>query len=183
MRTGGKKVLLKAAGTDATKQFDSFHNASVLQKVAAPFLIGEVGLKEEQEEVERPPLTVGYTFGDMIPFGDPMWQVISAAPTFLRLPYALTRRNFLGTKTGTAHTITTRIGRCARQSVSLLRNTSCHSATSGTKQGDFLVKCLSRQPRLVSWVLWCIMFPRTCIHTRCREALSLKILMLFTMWL
>jgi hypothetical protein len=73
--------LLKAAGTDASKQFDAFHNASVLQKVAAPYEIGQVGEaleeldEEDLEETEKGsnPLVVGEPFGDMVPFGDPMW--------------------------------------------------------------------------------------------------------------
>ncbi|KAJ8661048.1 hypothetical protein O0I10_003271 [Lichtheimia ornata] len=76
---GGKKVLLKASGTDATKQFDAFHNRAVLDKLGAKFLIGEVGTGEpqasaaEEEEDEKSPLQIGETFGDMVPFGDPMW--------------------------------------------------------------------------------------------------------------
>lgn len=41
-------------------------------------MIGEVGTGEapaaaEEEEEERSPLQMGDTFGDMVPFGDPMW--------------------------------------------------------------------------------------------------------------
>ncbi|RUS18239.1 putative acyl-CoA dehydrogenase [Endogone sp. FLAS-F59071] len=70
---GGKKVLLKAAGTDASKQFDAFHNPSVLAKYGPNFLVGEVGIEEESETNQKGPLTVNDTYGDMVPFGDPMW--------------------------------------------------------------------------------------------------------------
>ncbi|KAI8144039.1 acyl-CoA dehydrogenase/oxidase [Fennellomyces sp. T-0311] len=70
---GGKKVLLKASGTDATKKFESFHSPSVLQKYGEKLLIGEIGTEEEEELQDSNPLTVGETFGDMVPYGDPMW--------------------------------------------------------------------------------------------------------------
>jgi cytochrome b involved in lipid metabolism len=44
---GGKKILLKSSGKDATKQFQSFHNDAVLESVAKPFLIGVVGDKSK----------------------------------------------------------------------------------------------------------------------------------------
>lgn len=83
-------MLLKAAGTDASKQFDAFHNASILQTLATKFEIGQIGAaaaENEQEEIttteeldeqeqpssENNPLIMGETFGDMVPFGDPMW--------------------------------------------------------------------------------------------------------------
>ena len=70
-------MLLKASGTDATQKFDSFHSPSVLEKYGDQLLIGEIGsagAEEEEEEVQDSnPLTVGETFGDMVPFGDPMW--------------------------------------------------------------------------------------------------------------
>ncbi|KAI7858091.1 acyl-CoA dehydrogenase/oxidase [Circinella umbellata] len=78
---GGKKVLVKASGTDATKQFNAFHSPAVLDKYGPKFLIGEIGTgaeedtkaENEEEEEERSPLQIGETFGDMVPFGDPMW--------------------------------------------------------------------------------------------------------------
>ncbi|CAO3675041.1 unnamed protein product [Umbelopsis vinacea] len=44
---GGKKILLKSSGKDATTQFQSFHNDAVLESVAKPFLIGVVGDKSK----------------------------------------------------------------------------------------------------------------------------------------
>lgn len=71
-------MLLKAAGTDATKQFHAFHSPSVLTKIGAQYLIGEVGIEtaeapDTDDVVDQNPLQVGETFGDMVPFGDPMW--------------------------------------------------------------------------------------------------------------
>ncbi|KAF9296345.1 hypothetical protein BGZ74_010381, partial [Mortierella antarctica] len=72
---GGKKIVLKNAGTDATKQFDAFHNAGVLEKYGA-LCIGSVG----EPPKEGTPVAAAVsaddddrTFGDMIPFGDPSW--------------------------------------------------------------------------------------------------------------
>ncbi|TPX54829.1 hypothetical protein PhCBS80983_g05719 [Powellomyces hirtus] len=39
---GGKKILLKNCGKDATKQFDQFHSDAVLAKVGAKFYVGDV---------------------------------------------------------------------------------------------------------------------------------------------
>ncbi|GBB97549.1 hypothetical protein RclHR1_00300028 [Rhizophagus clarus] len=67
---GGKKVLLKVAGTDATKQFDNFHNLSILEKYAQ-LQIGVVG--SAQEEVSNEAASGDGPFGDLVPFGDPYW--------------------------------------------------------------------------------------------------------------
>ncbi|KAF1799638.1 cytochrome b5-like heme/steroid binding domain-containing protein [Mucor lusitanicus] len=40
---GGKKVLTKMAGKDATKQFNTFHNDAIMQRVGLPMQIGVVG--------------------------------------------------------------------------------------------------------------------------------------------
>lgn len=40
---GGKKVLLKVAGKDATKEFKSLHSGGVLQKYAS-LCIGELNV-------------------------------------------------------------------------------------------------------------------------------------------
>jgi predicted heme/steroid binding protein len=67
---GGKKVLLKVAGTDATQQFDNFHNLSVLEKYTQ-LQIGEVGAA--QEETSNEAASGDGPFGDLVPHGDPYW--------------------------------------------------------------------------------------------------------------
>ncbi|KAJ3020006.1 hypothetical protein HKX48_001464 [Thoreauomyces humboldtii] len=39
---GGKKILLKAAGKDATKQFNQFHSDAILAKFGPKFYVGDV---------------------------------------------------------------------------------------------------------------------------------------------
>lgn len=63
--TGGKKILLRSCGKDATEQFHNFHSPSVLKKQAAPLLIGRV---EGAEEAEAPAEEEDTTyFGDLVP--------------------------------------------------------------------------------------------------------------------
>lgn len=66
---------MKAAGTDATQQFEAFHSPSVLTKIATQYLIGDIGTMEEEEQdiPDANPLQIGESYGDMVPFGDPMW--------------------------------------------------------------------------------------------------------------
>uniref|UniRef100_A0A1D1Y850 Long-chain specific acyl-CoA dehydrogenase, mitochondrial n=1 Tax=Anthurium amnicola TaxID=1678845 RepID=A0A1D1Y850_9ARAE len=68
---GGKKVLLKVAGTDATKQFDNFHNLAILEKYASQLQIGEIG--SAQEETPQEAASGEGPFGDLVPHGDPYW--------------------------------------------------------------------------------------------------------------
>jgi hypothetical protein len=46
---GGSRVVSAQAGLDVSQLFASFHDASVLETVAAPFLIGSITGKEEEE--------------------------------------------------------------------------------------------------------------------------------------
>jgi cytochrome b involved in lipid metabolism len=39
---GGKKILMKKAGKDASKEFKTFHNDSILKNVALPMQVGEI---------------------------------------------------------------------------------------------------------------------------------------------
>ncbi|KAJ3219098.1 hypothetical protein HDU67_002754 [Dinochytrium kinnereticum] len=84
---GGKKVLLKVAGKDASKQFDQFHNAGILEKYSPKLYKGDVGgaAAPVSAVVEEAPLVgvgEGETFGDMVPFGDPYWYSDWASPYY-----------------------------------------------------------------------------------------------------
>jgi predicted heme/steroid binding protein len=73
---GGKKVLVKAAGTDASKQFDQFHNKAILEKWGPQLYVGDIGSDSMATGASQEPLEgleQGDTFGDMVPFGDPYW--------------------------------------------------------------------------------------------------------------
>jgi alkylation response protein AidB-like acyl-CoA dehydrogenase/predicted heme/steroid binding protein len=64
---GGAKLLLRAAGTDASKQFYQFHKIEVLDKYEK-LLIGEL----EGYQFKKKKTPAGQ-FGDLIPYGDPSW--------------------------------------------------------------------------------------------------------------
>ena len=94
---GGKKVLTKVAGKDATKKFKQFHNDAIMQRVGLPMQIGVIGdaTTEEQKPAESvvapkantpaatvtaAPVNLGdlvsadqAQFGEGVPYGDPTW--------------------------------------------------------------------------------------------------------------
>lgn len=90
---GGKKILSRVAGKDASKQFWKYHNEGILKKYKAKLHVGSLNTKkaaapptppatppaskatpspaaapvaQEQEEPLEP-------FGDLVPFADPVW--------------------------------------------------------------------------------------------------------------
>ncbi|KAI9094554.1 acyl-CoA dehydrogenase/oxidase [Phlyctochytrium arcticum] len=76
---GGKKILLKVAGQDASKQFDQFHNKAILDKFGPKLYKGDVGgnavndVKSQESQEPLVGLEEGEAFGELIPFGDPYW--------------------------------------------------------------------------------------------------------------
>ncbi|KAI7874125.1 acyl-CoA dehydrogenase NM domain-like protein [Lichtheimia hyalospora FSU 10163] len=89
---GGKKVLVKMAGKDASKKFKQFHNAAIMQKVGLPMQIGVIAGAGDAAPAPAPaaaapkkttPATLthpqqlvmadGAVFGEGIPYGDPTW--------------------------------------------------------------------------------------------------------------
>ncbi|KAI8345337.1 acyl-CoA dehydrogenase/oxidase [Blakeslea trispora] len=93
---GGKKVLLKKAGKDATKEFKTFHNDAIMQRVGLPMQIGVIGTsastsapavasssahasapatvpvekKEEKTTSEEPKLEIRQLIGQQAKFGE-----------------------------------------------------------------------------------------------------------------
>jgi len=83
---GGKKILTKVAGKDASKQFWKYHNEAILQKYGAPLQVGQIGEAAAEEkaqpsaepgtvsaEPEVEPAELGEPFGDLVPYADPAW--------------------------------------------------------------------------------------------------------------
>ncbi len=69
---GGKKVLLKVAGQNASKQFDQFHSPAILQQWHDKLYVGDLAGANAAKEEEKPVLEglkQGETFGELVPFG------------------------------------------------------------------------------------------------------------------
>ena len=100
---GGKKILTRVAGKDASKQFWKYHNDGILKKYKSKPQVGSLDTKAapptppatpppaEKKEVAKPRAESGTLsavpakgvekeevetlepFGDLIPFADPSW--------------------------------------------------------------------------------------------------------------
>jgi cytochrome b involved in lipid metabolism len=90
---GGKKVLLKKAGKDASKEFKTFHNDAIMQRVGLPMQIGVIGtaataaavveekkaaaapapVKEQSVDIHQLVIGEQARFGEGVPYGDPTW--------------------------------------------------------------------------------------------------------------
>lgn len=105
---GGKKILQRVAGKDASKQFWKYHNEGILKKYKARLQVGSLDTKPKAEAKPEPkaepkaeagtgsakpsPKAVAVVkkeesealeqFGDQIPFGDPSWYQNYHSPYF-----------------------------------------------------------------------------------------------------
>ncbi|KAK9481377.1 acyl-CoA dehydrogenase/oxidase [Lipomyces japonicus] len=86
---GGKKILKRVAGKDASKQFWKYHNAGILKKYQSKLQIGSIGTGEPapivpdftQESSGLSIVKSSYehqprffdSYGDLVPFADPNW--------------------------------------------------------------------------------------------------------------
>lgn len=102
---GGKKILTRVAGKDASKQFWKYHNEGILKKFKPKLLVGSLDSKKQAapptppatpppaKEAVKPSaesgtvapmpaqetITIQDTFGDLVPYADPSWyQSVSA---------------------------------------------------------------------------------------------------------
>ncbi|KAH6997236.1 acyl-CoA dehydrogenase/oxidase [Ilyonectria destructans] len=103
---GGKKILQRVAGKDASKQFWKYHNDGILKKYQSKLLVGSLDTKPKPEPkaepkpapvVKAPPKAVAAVekeesssdesepldaFGEQIPFADPSWYQSYHSPYF-----------------------------------------------------------------------------------------------------
>ncbi|KAF3909577.1 hypothetical protein AA313_de0205623 [Arthrobotrys entomopaga] len=100
---GGKKILERVAGKDATVQFDKYHKLSVLEKYKGKLQVGSLEgkapaapapapkaeppkpapvAKSVASSSEEPAVTVHETYGDLIPYGDPAWYQSYHSPYY-----------------------------------------------------------------------------------------------------
>lgn len=98
---GGKKILTRVAGKDASKQFWKYHNDGILKKYKGKLQVGSLDSKKAatpptppptppaQKEIVKPAAESGAVvpvpaqaaeevealdpFGDLVPFADPSW--------------------------------------------------------------------------------------------------------------
>jgi len=100
---GGKKILTRVAGKDASKQFWKYHNESILKKYKGKLLVGSLDTKPKEEPKPAPAATpkaeAGTVsaepaagaqeefealeqFGDIIPYADPNWYQTYHSPYY-----------------------------------------------------------------------------------------------------
>ncbi|KAG0153165.1 hypothetical protein PDIDSM_5015 [Penicillium digitatum] len=97
---GGKKILQRVAGKDASKQFWKYHNDGVLKRYKAQLQIGSLDTKkaapapapETADPEPKPAVSSSLTpratgepqdpYGELIPFADPSWYQGYASPYF-----------------------------------------------------------------------------------------------------
>ncbi|GAD93493.1 acyl-CoA dehydrogenase, putative [Paecilomyces variotii No. 5] len=98
---GGKKILQRVAGKDASKQFWKYHNAGILKKYQGKLQIGSLDTKKaaaapapapsKKEALKTAPASVAASpvkaealepYGELIPFADPSWYQGYRSPYF-----------------------------------------------------------------------------------------------------
>jgi len=110
---GGKKILQRVAGKDASKQFWKYHNDGILKKYQKQLQVGSLDTKAapppppaETKEVVKPEANPGVvapqptsaaaddsepfdSFGDIVPYADPSWYQTYHSPYFNETHVAL----------------------------------------------------------------------------------------------
>ncbi|KAF2691850.1 acyl-CoA dehydrogenase NM domain-like protein [Lentithecium fluviatile CBS 122367] len=114
---GGKKILQRVAGKDASKQFWKYHNESILKKYQKQLQVGSLDTKagpptppatppKKEKELVKPSAVPGVVapqptaaaaeeaealeqFGDLIPYADPSWYQTYHSPYFNETHVAL----------------------------------------------------------------------------------------------
>eukprot|EP01083_Nonionella_stella_P144460 451114_1 len=85
---GGKKVLLRECGKDASKKFAMFHEDKVLRDYGKNMVVGTVEgssgsrPKESREAKMLKKMMKGELYGDLVPFGDPPWYQGQLSPYY-----------------------------------------------------------------------------------------------------
>ncbi|KKA26996.1 hypothetical protein TD95_000543 [Thielaviopsis punctulata] len=102
---GGKKILMRVAGKDASKQFWKYHNEGILKKYKKELMVGSLDTKPKPkpkpEAKPKPQTAIAKAshsegpsealepFGDQVPFGDPSWYQGYHSPYFNETHVAL----------------------------------------------------------------------------------------------
>jgi hypothetical protein len=108
-QTGGKKILQRVAGKDASKAFWKYHNEGILKKYKGKLQVGSLDTKPKSEPKAEPPAPAPKPappavkavkkeepsseesaeplepFGQQIPFADPNWYQGVSTPSPLLL--------------------------------------------------------------------------------------------------
>lgn len=116
---GGKKILQRVLGQDASKQFWKYHNEKVMAKWASPLKIGSISsttadpaksttakstpkyCPPKPKQIQSTPPADGKTanelFGELIPFAEPAWYTGLCSPYYRESHHRLRKfmRNYM----------------------------------------------------------------------------------------
>jgi hypothetical protein len=165
---GGKKILTRVAGKDASKQFWKYHNEGILKKFQGQLKVGSLDTKKQAAMPTPPPSPPAPKaaskpaaksapaeveeaesldpYGDLVPYADPSWY------QGVCCPHTSHSDNILTLLSTIRHTSTSLMPLSALKYASGFQPKSNHTLPNGTRPARCLMKSTSKWAQEVIWL-------------------------------